>query len=98
MSSGPDPVSGQCIDPIIAWLPRLFIAAMILVMSFAIANAVFDIVRNALSQFGYGRTLARIAQVVIIALATIAALNQVGVATTMAGVKPAVAVILRDFP
>jgi hypothetical protein len=79
---GPNPVS-DIIDTIIAWLPRLFVAAIIMVVAFAIANAVFDIVRNALSQFSYGKTLARIAQVVIIALAAIAALNQVGVATTI---------------
>ncbi len=79
---GPNPVS-DIIDTIIAWLPRLFVAAIIMVVAFAIANAVFDIVRNALSQVGYGKTLARIAQVVIIVLAAIAALNQIGVATTV---------------
>jgi hypothetical protein len=56
---------------------------VIMVVAFAIGNAVFDIIRNALSQFSYGRTLGRIAQVGIIALAAIAALNQIGVVTAV---------------
>jgi hypothetical protein len=79
---GPNPVS-DVIDTIIAWLPRLLVAAVIMVVAIAIANAVFDIIKNALSQFGYGKTLARIAQVLIIALGAIAALNQVGIATSV---------------
>lgn len=79
---GPNPVS-DVIDTIIAWLPRLFVAAVIMVVAIAIANAVHDIVHNALSQFSYGRMLARVAQVVIVALGAIAALNQIGVATTV---------------
>ena len=79
---GPNPVS-DLIHTIIAWLPRLLVAAVIMVVAIAIANAVFDVVNNALSQFSYGRMLARAAQVVIIALGAIAALNQIGVATTV---------------
>ena len=79
---GPNPVS-DVIDTIIAWLPRLLVAAVIMVVAIAIANAVHDIVHNALSQFSYGRMLARVAQVVIIGLGTIAALNQIGIATTV---------------
>lgn len=79
---GPNPVS-DLIDTIIAWLPRLLIAAVIMVVSIAIANAVFDIITNALAQFGYGRTLGRTAQVLIVALGAIAALGQIGVATTV---------------
>ncbi len=79
---GPNPVS-DIIDTIIAWLPRLLVAAVIMVVAIAIANAVFDIVRNALSQFGYGKALARVAQVGIVVLGAIAALNQIGIATTV---------------
>ena len=79
---GPNPVS-DIIDTIIAWLPRLLVAAVIMVVTIAIANAVFDIVRNALSQFSYGKALGRIAQVLIIVLGAIAALNQIGIATTV---------------
>jgi hypothetical protein len=79
---GPNPVS-DLIHTIIAWLPRLLVAAVIMVVAIAIANAVFDIVTNALAQFSYGRTLGRIAQVLIVALGAIAALGQIGVATTI---------------
>lgn len=79
---GPNPVS-DAIDTIISWIPRLLVAAVIMVVTIAIANAVFDIVTNALSQFSYGKMLARAAQVVIIALGVIAALNQIGIATTV---------------
>jgi hypothetical protein len=79
---GPNPVS-DIIDTIIAWLPRLLVAVVIMVVTIAIANAVFDIVRNALSQLSYGPALGRFAQVLIIVLGAIAALNQVGIATTV---------------
>lgn len=79
---GPNPIS-DIINTIIAWLPRLLVAAVIMVVSIAIATAVFDIISNALSQFGYGKALARIAQIGIIVLGAIAALNQIGVATTV---------------
>lgn len=79
---GPNPIS-NLIDTVISWLPRLIVACVILVVAVAIANAVFDVITNALSHFSYGRAIGRIAQVVIIAFGAIAALNQVGVATTI---------------
>lgn len=79
---GPNPVTA-IIDTIIAWLPRLLVAAVIMVVTIAIANAVFDIIRNALAQFSYGKTLGRIAQIGIIVLGAIAALNQIGIAMTV---------------
>jgi len=79
---GPNAIS-DVIDAIIAWIPRLIVACVILVVAVAIAGAVFDIIRNALSQFSYGKGLGRAAQIAIIALGAIAALNQVGIATTV---------------
>jgi hypothetical protein len=79
---GPNPIS-DLIDTVITWLPRLLIAIVIMVVAAAIATAVYDVIRNALSQFAYGKPLARSAQVVILALGAIAALNQIGVATTV---------------
>jgi len=79
---GPNAIS-DLIDAIIAWVPRLIVACVILVVAVAIAGAVFDIIRNALAQFSYGRGLARLAQIAIIVLGAIAALNQVGIATTV---------------
>ncbi|BCJ77741.1 hypothetical protein CS0771_72850 [Catellatospora sp. IY07-71] len=79
---GPNPIS-NLIDDVIAWLPRLIVACVIIVVAVAIANAVFNVISNALSHFSYGRTVGRIAQVAIIALGAIAALNQAGIATTI---------------
>ena len=79
---GPNPVS-SLISTIISWLPRLLVAAVIMVVAVAIANAVYDIVHNALAQFSYGRALGRAAQVIIVALGLIAALSQVGIAVSV---------------
>jgi hypothetical protein len=79
---GPNPVS-ELIAGVIAFLPRLFVALIIVVVAAAIAAAVRDIVANALSGFSYGRLLATIASVFILGLGIIAALNQVGIALTV---------------
>jgi hypothetical protein len=79
---GPNPVS-DLLSSVIAWLPKAVIAIIIVVVAVAIANAVRDIVSSALAGTSYGRTLATIASVFIIALGIIAALNQIGVATTV---------------
>jgi hypothetical protein len=79
---GPNPVSDLLTD-IVAWLPRAAVAIIIVVIAAAVARAVKDLVGNALSGLSYGRTLATIASVFIWALGIIAALNQIGVATTV---------------
>jgi hypothetical protein len=79
---GPNPVS-DLIGAIVAWLPRAFVAVIIVVVAAAIAAAVKDIIANALAGLSYGRLLANVASVFIIGLGVIAALNQIGVATTV---------------
>ncbi|WP_082683837.1 MULTISPECIES: hypothetical protein [unclassified Mycobacterium] len=79
---GPNPVSAL-LTGVIAFLPKLFVALIIVVVAAAIAAAVRDIVSNALSGFSYGRMLATIASVTILGLGIIAALNQVGIALTV---------------
>jgi hypothetical protein len=79
---GPNPISAL-LTGVIAFLPRLFIALVIVVVAAAIAAAVRDIVSNALSGFSYGRTLGTVAGVFILGLGIIAALNQVGIALTV---------------
>lgn len=79
---GPNPVS-SLISTIISWLPRLLVAAIIVVVAIGIANAVYDIISNALSQLEYGKWLGRAAQVIIIALGLIAALSQIGIAMSV---------------
>jgi hypothetical protein len=79
---GPNPVSAL-ITAVVAWLPRAFVAILILVVAAAIARAVKDVVGSALGGLSYGRFLAGAASVMILGLGGIAALNQIGVATTV---------------
>ncbi|MGB2571706.1 mechanosensitive ion channel family protein [Micromonospora citrea] len=79
---GPNPIS-DLIAGVIAWLPRAFVAIVIVVVAAAIATAVKDIISSALGGLSYGRVLANIASVFILGLGVIAALNQIGVATAV---------------
>jgi hypothetical protein len=79
---GPNPIS-TLISSVVRWLPRAFVAIVIVVVAAAIARAVRDLVTGALGGLSYGRVLADVASVFIIALGVIAALNQVGIATTV---------------
>jgi small-conductance mechanosensitive channel len=79
---GPNPVSDLLTD-IVAWLPRAVVAIIIVVVAAAIANAVKDLIAGTMSGLSYGRVLANIASIFILALGIIAALNQIGVATTV---------------
>ncbi|MFV2085949.1 mechanosensitive ion channel family protein [Micromonospora sp. LOL_021] len=79
---GPNPIS-DLISAVVAWLPRAFVAIVIVVVAAAIATAVRDLVSGALGGLSYGRLLATAASVFIVALGVIAALNQVGIATTV---------------
>ncbi|MFG1803827.1 hypothetical protein ACGFI4_27155 [Micromonospora carbonacea] len=79
---GPNPIS-DLIAAVVAWLPRAFVAIVIVVVAAAIARAVKDIISSALGGLSYGRVLAGVASVFIVGLGVIAALNQVGVATAV---------------
>jgi hypothetical protein len=79
---GPNPVS-DLIKGVIAWLPQAAVAIVIVVVAAAIARGVRDIVGNALGALSYGRMLGRIASTFILGLGVIAALNQVGIATSV---------------
>jgi Mechanosensitive ion channel, conserved TM helix len=79
---GPNPVS-DLLKGVVAWLPKAFVAIVIVVVAAAVASAVRDIVRNALGGLSYGRLLAAVAAWFIVGLGIIAALNQIGVATTV---------------
>jgi hypothetical protein len=68
---------------VIAWLPQAFIAIVIVVVAAAIASAVKDFIGNALAGLSYGRLLANIASIFVLALGIIAALDQVGIATAI---------------
>lgn len=79
---GPNPIS-DLISGVIAFLPKLFVALIIVVVASAIAAAVRDLLSNTLSGLSYGKALANIASIFIIGLGLIAALNQVGIALTV---------------
>ncbi|SBT44900.1 mechanosensitive ion channel family protein [Micromonospora narathiwatensis] len=79
---GPNPIS-DLIHGVVAWLPKAFVAIVIVVVAAAIAKAVKDIISSALGGLSYGRVLANIASVLILGVGVIAALNQIGVATTV---------------
>jgi hypothetical protein len=79
---GPNPIS-DLLTRVIAFLPSLVVAIIIVVIAAAIAAAVRELISNTLGGLSYGKLLANIASVFILGLGVIAALNQVGVATTV---------------
>ncbi|GLY23972.1 hypothetical protein [Micromonospora sp. NBRC 101691] len=79
---GPNAIS-DLISGVVAWLPRAFVAIVIVVVAAAIAKAVKDLVTGALGGLSYGKVLADLTAIFILALGVIAALNQVGIATTV---------------
>ena len=79
---GPNPVS-NLLAAIVAWLPRAVVAIVIVVVAAAVANVLRDLVGSALSSLSYGQLVAKTLQIFVIALGVIAALNQIGVATTV---------------
>lgn len=79
---GPNPVSNM-INGVVNFLPKLFVAIVIVIVAAAIAGFVRDIVANGLSSMSWGGAVARVAQVFIIAMGAIAALNQIHVASSV---------------
>ncbi|MBL0748422.1 hypothetical protein JI751_12440 [Nocardioides sp. G10] len=79
---GPNPIS-DLLTEVIRFIPSLVVGIIILVVASAIAAAVKVLVENTLGGLSYGRTLANIASIFILFLGIVAALNQVGVATTV---------------
>lgn len=79
---GNNPVS-TLLNQLVSWLPLLFVALVIVVVAFAIANAVYGVISGTLSETTYGNAVARISQVAIIFFGAVAAFGQVGIATTV---------------
>lgn len=79
---GPNPIS-DLLQQVIAFLPNLIVAIVIIVVAAAIAKAVKDLVTNMMGGLSYGNVVANIASVFILFLGVVAALNQIGVATTV---------------
>jgi hypothetical protein len=79
---GANPIS-RLIEDVIRFLPSLVVAIIILVVAASIAAAVKGLLQNMIGGLSYGRVLANVASAFIIFLGVVAALNQVGVATTV---------------
>jgi hypothetical protein len=77
---GPNPISTM-LNAVVGWLPKAIVAIAIIVIASAIAKVVKDLIIGAIGGLSYGRFLASVASIVIIALGAIAALNQVGIAS-----------------
>ncbi|MCW2613048.1 MAG: helix repeat-containing protein [Frankiales bacterium] len=65
---------------IIAYLPRLFVAILIVVIAAAVASAVKEIVGSALGGLSYGTSLATAVSLFIVAIGAFAALDQLEIA------------------
>ncbi|TFC01048.1 hypothetical protein E3O42_11265 [Cryobacterium adonitolivorans] len=79
---GPNPIS-DLLAGIIAYLPLIFVALIIIVITFAIAAAVRELIISTLGGLSYGKLLANLASGFIILIGVIAALNQVNIAVTV---------------
>ena len=76
---GDNPVSGY-LNAAVAYLPKVFVAILIIVIAAAIASGARTLIESSLGGMSYGRFLARAAGVLIIALGVIAALDQLEIA------------------
>jgi hypothetical protein len=76
---GPNPIS-DLLTRIIAYIPSIFVAAIIIIVAAAIAKGVKDILSVSLGGLNYGPVLAKIAGAIIIVLGIFAALDQLGIA------------------
>jgi hypothetical protein len=76
---GPNPISAL-LTQVIAYLPNIFVAAIIVVIAAAIAAGVREILRAALAGVSYGRYVATIASAAILIVGIFAALDQLQIA------------------
>jgi mechanosensitive ion channel-like protein len=76
---GPNPVS-DLIAGIIAYLPKVFAAILIVVVLAAVAAFVKGLLQDVLGDLGYGRAVANAVAIAIIVFAVFAALNQLQIA------------------
>jgi hypothetical protein len=79
---GTNPVSGY-LHAVIAYLPLLFVAIVLVIIAAAIAAAVKSLIENSLGGLSYGRALGNAASFVILAIGVIAALDQLHIAANV---------------
>jgi hypothetical protein len=69
----------------IALIPRIIVAIVLVVIGAVIAGAVKSLIQNTLGGLSYGKVLANVASILILLGFVKAALDQVGIATTVTG-------------
>jgi Conserved TM helix len=79
---GSNPISSY-LHAIIAYLPLLFVAIVIVIIAAAIAAAVKSLIENSLGGLSYARTLGNLASGFILAIGIIAALDQLHIAANV---------------
>ena len=79
---GSNPIS-DLLTSVISFIPSLIVAIIIIVVASAIAAAVKTLIEGTLGGLSYGKVLANAASIFILFLGVVAALNQIGVATTV---------------
>ena len=75
----------QPLEQFIALIPQIIVAFILVVIGAVVAGAVKTLVQNALGGLSYGAVLANVASIVILLGFVKAALDQVGIATTVTG-------------
>jgi hypothetical protein len=76
---GPNPIS-DLLTRIIAYIPNIFVAAIIIIVASAIAKGVKEILAVSLGGLSYGQVLSKIAGAAIVILGVFAALDQLAIA------------------
>jgi hypothetical protein len=76
---GPNPIT-DLLDGIIAFLPKVFVAVLIIVITAAVAAGAKTVIESVLGGLSYGRMMALIAAAAIWFVGVAAALNQIEVA------------------
>lgn len=76
---GPNPIS-DLLAGIIAYLPKVIIAVLIIVIASAIAAAVRELIDAALGNLSYGKMLANLAGIAVLTVGIFAALSQLEIA------------------
>jgi hypothetical protein len=76
---GPNPIS-ELITGVIAYLPNVFVAILIVVIGAAVAAAVKEVVEASFGGLSYGKALAMVVSVMVLSIAVFAALDQLNIA------------------
>jgi len=76
---GDNPISTY-LAAVVGYLPKVFVAILIIVIAAAVAAGVKALIQNTMGGLSYGNVLANAASILILALGLIAALNQLQIA------------------